>query len=229
MASNGFTLRVGTLVLLFLGVGIAAPVALHFSLHGAVNVHQIGMAFFLWLNVMINLWEFCLLRHIDLIEQDAKRYIPEYKGRELQRIFDFFGKPLRPRQFFASRTWSEVWSSYAVFDPSYADKSSFGFWIDVGNGFSTLLPALFVLYGMTFQVFPAWVLGLVGLLMLWQMFYGTVVYFSSYLLNRRYKGHTVKNLIVFVGMSNLLWMVFPIWGAVVCLELLMSNSYAVLG
>ena len=38
------------------------------------------------------------------------------------------------------KTWASIWSTYAMIDPSYADTRSFGFWIDTGNGISTLIP-----------------------------------------------------------------------------------------
>ena len=38
-----------------------------------------------------------------------------------------------------------MWASYAVFDPSYANRQSFGFFIDVGNGLTTLAPTLIFL------------------------------------------------------------------------------------
>jgi hypothetical protein len=37
------------------------------------------------------------------------------------------------------RRWSEVWSVYSVFDPSYANRESFGFFVDVGNGWTTMV------------------------------------------------------------------------------------------
>jgi hypothetical protein len=30
--------------------------------------------------------------------------------------------------------WSTIWSTYALMDPAYQDCTSFGFWIDTGNG-----------------------------------------------------------------------------------------------
>jgi hypothetical protein len=39
-----------------------------------------------------------------------------------------------------------------VFDPSYANRESFGFFIDVGNGFSTIIPTVLFLVGMTVDI-----------------------------------------------------------------------------
>ena len=95
----------------------------------------------------------------------------------------------------------QLWSCYSAFDASYADKQSFGYLIDVGNGFSTLIPTLLFAAGMTVQPagaastvlgsfpLPTWAsartLGVLGFLFFYQMFYGTVVYAFSFILNKR--------------------------------------------
>ncbi len=218
--------RVWSFVVLFVVSGTVAPVALHHAVHGAFNVHQIGLAFFSWLNTMIALWEICLFLRIDLIEEQHARFIAEYKGRELDRVIDLFAAPLPLAKAFSPSTWAEIWSSYSIFDDSYADRKSFGFFVDVGNGFTTLIPSILFIYGMTYEILPARALGVLGLVYFYQMFYGTVVYFASFLFNERYVGHTPLNLAVFVGISNGLWFFFPIWGIVVSIALIYDGSFA---
>ena len=221
-------MRVYHVVLTTVITGTVLPIALHRHVQGVWNVHQMGMAFFLWLNTIIALWEICLYLRIDLIAEQYARFRTAYAGRELDRVKDFFSSRLTVSQIFSPTTWAEVWSSYAVFDESYANKESFGFFIDVGNGFSTLVPSLLVLYGMTYELFSARVTGIVALLILYQMWYGTIVYFGSFVLNERYVGHTRANLAVFVGLSNGLWFTFPLWGMAIALQMIFSDSYAVL-
>jgi hypothetical protein len=220
-------MRVYQVVFAAVVLGTALPIALHHSVHGVVSPHQIALAFFLWLNTIIALWEICLFLRIGLIEEQHARFVTEYKGRELARVKDFFGARISPARIFSPSTWAEIWSSYSVFDPSYADRRSFGFFIDVGNGFSTLLPSVGCLYGMTFHVMPARAMGLVLLLACYQMLYGTIVYFGSFVMNRRYVGHTLGNLALFVGLSNGIWMTFPAWGIWAAIRLIYEDSYAV--
>ena len=117
--------------------------------------------------------------------------------------------------------------SYALFDPGYARKGSIGWNLDVGNGFSTFLPALLFAVGMTFEVVSARVLGVVGVALFWQMFYGTVVYFFQFFHNGRHVGHTKKDLYIFVGTTNGMWFVFPLWGLYLSWVLVSTNSYAI--
>jgi hypothetical protein len=209
-------------------LGTAVPIGLHRHLHGTFNAHQMGLAFFLWLNTIIAFWEVCLFRRIDLAEAQHARFATEYRGRELDRVREFFLTPVSPGQMFSPVVWAELWSTYSVFDESYANRRSFGFFIDVGNGFSTPIPSLLVLYGMTFDILPARALGLIALLLLYQMWYGTVVYFGSYLFNKRYLGHSPGNVALFVGLSNGIWLLFPLWGMGVAIALIYGDSFALL-
>ena len=221
------TLRVWHVVLVAVLAGTAAPIALHHRHHGIFNPYQIALGFFCWLNTIIALWEICLFLRIDLIEEQHRRFLAEYRGRELERARDFFVTPVPLRRLFSPTLWAELWSTYSVFDDSYANRKSFGFFVDIGNGFSTLLPSLLFLYGMTFELLPAQVLGIVGLLLFYQTWYGTIVYFWSFLLNKRYRGHTAMNLALFVGMSNGLWLTFPLVGMYAAVVLILTDSYAI--
>jgi hypothetical protein len=220
-------LRVWHVVVVAVIGGTAAPIALHHHHHGVFNAPQMALAFFAWLNAIIALWEICLFLRIDLIEEQHRRFLVEYRGRELERARDFFAKPVPLRRLLSPTLWAELWSTYSVFDDSYADRKSFGFFVDIGNGFSTLVPSLLFLYGMTFAILPARVLGMVGLLLFYQTWYGTVVYFWSFLLNKRYRGHGALNLALFVGTSNGLWLTFPLAGMYAAVVLIQTDSYAI--
>jgi hypothetical protein len=220
-------MRVYQVVVLAVVLGTVVPVVLHHQVHGVVNVHHAALAFFLWLNTIIAFWEICLFLRIDRIEADFARFEKDYVGRPLDRVKDFFFTKLRVAQIFSLGTWSEIWSTYALFDAAYADRKSFGFWIDTGNGFTTLLTSLGVLYGLTYQPVSARTLGIVMLLACYQMGYGAVVYFASYVFNKRYAGHSARDLAIFVGLSNGIWIVFPAWGIWAALQLILTDRYAI--
>ncbi|MCB9682784.1 MAG: hypothetical protein H6733_15060 [Alphaproteobacteria bacterium] len=221
-------LPVGAVVAIAVVVGWAAPVAVYAEVHGHLNVHQVALAFFFWLNAIIAFWELCLFRHIDDIAAQVAAWGDRYRGRELDRVVAFFGAPMSLADVFSTRRWSEVWSSYAVYDPSYADRRSFGFTIDIGNGFTTLLPSLFLAWGMTWQPLPPRLFALIGIVASYQMLYGTILYFTSFVLNRRHVGLSRGQLAAFVGVSNGIWLVFPVWAIAVFVRMLMTGSWAVL-
>lgn len=220
-------MRVYQVIVVAVVLGTGAPIYLHHAEHGMANAHQIGMAFFLWLNAIIAFWEICLFFEIDDIEKQYAGFRERYAGRELRRVTDFFNKKLSWGQIFTMSTWAEIWSSYALFDESYADRKSYGFFIDIGNGFTTLAPSLVCIAGMTFHFLPPRAMGVLMILLCYQMWYGTLLYFASFVKNRRYRGHSLSNLAVFVGLSNGIWFTFPVWGIWAALQLIYSDSYAV--
>jgi len=219
-------MRIYQLILIALTAGTAAPIALHHRLHGSYDLDQIALAFFLWLNAIIALWELCLFFRIEHIEQQHARFVVDYKGRELDRVIDFFGMKVPLAKIFSPTVWAELWSSYSVFDESYANRKSFGFFIDVGNGFSTLIPAVFAIYAMSYEMISARALGILLVVLNYQIWYGTLVYFASFIFNKRYVGHKPINIAVFVGVINGLWFTFPLWGIYAGINLIYTNSYA---
>ncbi len=228
-AASGVTLPVWLVVTTVTVVGTAVPVALHYQQHGVFNVHQIALAFFFWLNAIIACWEICLFLRIDQIEREHPRLVETYRGRELDGVIAFFRSGIPLTELFSPSRWAAVWSSYTLFDDSYADRKSYGFFIDIGNGFSTLIPSLVFIYGITFEVIPARALGIIGLLASYQMLYGTILYFVSFIFNKRHHGHTPGNLAVFVGLTNFLWTVFPVWGMAVSIWMIYQDSFAIFG
>jgi hypothetical protein len=220
-------MRVYHIVMVAILGGTALPIALHHQAHGRIDVDQAALAFFLWLNFIIALWELCLLFRIEHIEKQHARFIVDYKGRELDRVKDFFMLPVPLGKIFSPTVWAELWSSYSVFDPSYADRKSFGFWIDVGNGFSTAFPALLCIYGMTYEFLPARALGIILVVLNYQIWYGTLVYFASFVFNKRYAGHKPINVAVFVVLINGLWFTFPLWAIYAGVTMIYSGSYGI--
>ena len=104
-------MRIYQVVVSAVVLGTVAPVLLHHQVHGVWNVHQMGLAFFLWLNTIIALWEICLFLRIDRIEADYTRFKAQYVGRPLDRVKDFFLTKITFAQIFSPTTWSEIWSS----------------------------------------------------------------------------------------------------------------------
>ena len=209
---------------LWMALWVGVPVAAHHAVHGVVNGWHVALAFFLAINLLICLWEISLGVQIGRIE----RWHHDPEGRRERPRGLVWTARATPRELLSTELWARVWSEYARYDPSYADRRSFGFAIDVGNGWSTLLPSLFFLVGMTAGGVPARVLGLVGTLIFYQKLYGTCLYFFTYLFNRRYEGHPLGRVLAVVGGSNGIWLVFPLLGLYVCLRLVLSDDFAIL-
>ena len=131
------------------------------------------------------------------------------------------------RNVLSPTLWAHVWSTYSIWDNSYADRRSFGFFADVGNGISTLLPSFVLMVGMTMPILPPRVLGVIGLVFFYQFFYQTSLYFFAYMFNKRYQGLSAAELAGWVGGTNGFWLVIPAMGIYASLKLIFENSFAV--
>jgi len=224
----GPKLTVAAWAFLWVFLWSGGAVLLHVAVRGVVNPFQVLLSIFLAINLMICVWEMCLLFRIDMIEERYRQRQHAMRGGERRRGRSFFLSRVHFRELGSATLWSRVWSEYALYDPSYADRRSFGFAIDVGNGFSTLVPSLVFLFGMSFGFLPPAALGIVGLIVFYQKFYGTLLYFFTYLFNHRYAGHRLANVLAFVGGINGIWLVFPAVGLYVCVRLVLENRFDVL-
>jgi hypothetical protein len=225
--SRGFAIPTAAVIGLVIVAGTSLHIWLHYRTHGLYNVTQIGLAFFLVINVMVAWWEIALFVRQDQIQEEYDALREPYKGRELVAVKEVFKRPIPVLRILSLREWTGIWSTYSLFDPGYSDRRSFGYNIDVGNGFTTIIPATLFTFAMTFMFVPPRVLGIVGIIIFWQMFYGTSVYFFQFFNNGRHKGHTVRDILLFVGVSNLLWFVFPLWGLLTSIRLILEGSYGV--
>jgi len=171
-----------------------------------------SLLFFNNLNIFIALCEICLGYQITFIQHDYHHLLTTYKGsnREWHAVQKLLTTPLTLSQLFSTLTYAKMWSTYALFDPSYANRESYGFFIDVGNGWSTVAPCVLLNVALVRPevVDPLWV-GCVTIAAYWQMLYGTLIYFLSFVVNRRYVGFDPVSIWFFVVVTNGVWIVFP--------------------
>jgi hypothetical protein len=196
-------LRVFHFIFLYVISSTLVPVYLHLQKHGVVNLFQVLLAFFLGMNFIVCLWEIGLGLHITFIHKEYKRLEREYKKDNFAAVTAFFNAPLGLADIFSFKYWSSVWSTYSLYDPSYSNRESYGFFIDVGNGWSTILGTAYLMVAMTDSYgLSARTVGVIGTILYYQMFYGTVIYFLSFCFNERYKGKGLLEVALFVGLSN---------------------------
>jgi hypothetical protein len=187
--------------------------------YNASNGIVLSLLFFNNLNILIALCEIALGFNIMFIKDDYRKLTEKYKGREWEACVAFLTMPL-PRVLDA-KAWSKMWSTYSLYDPSYQNHESFGFFIDFGNGMSTIPPCLLWNYAMANvdRAVSPLLVGCVGIACYWQVMYGTIIYVLSFCFNGRYKGRNLVEVLGFVGFANSLWFFFPIVGiyASVCI------------
>jgi hypothetical protein len=220
----GLRMPVWAWLMAWAALWVGLPVLAHRAMHGVVNGWQVALAVFLAINLLICIWEISLWHRI----RDIQRWFHDPKGSADRPHGNLYTTPISLAEFWSTRLWARTWLGYAWWDDGYADPRSFGFAIDVGNGFSTLVPSALFLVGMTFPIFPPVVLGLVGLLIFYQKLYGTCLYFFQYLYNRRWENRPLQGVLAVVGGTNGIWLVFPAIGIYVCLRLILENRFDVI-
>ncbi|KAJ3343512.1 hypothetical protein HDU93_008171 [Gonapodya sp. JEL0774] len=185
---------------------------LHLNAYGSLPPMYLALSLFLLINVLICLWEMTLFIHRRLIKQQYD---------DLRKVW---GKDKLPRNIFlfehvdlsdalSMKYWSRVWSTYSLLDPSYSDQTTFGFTVDIGNGFVTFLPTVHLLLSLTVELPPPLslsprLLGFTNALFFWQELVGTILYFTSFFLNDRQRGKTIAGMAV-VWISNIIWIIGP--------------------
>ena len=123
-----------------------------------------------------------------------------------------------------------MWSTYALYDPSYQNHESFGFFIDFGNGMSTIPPSLLMNLAIVWykeDTLSPLLVGCAGIAMYWQVLYGTLIYILSFVFNKRYEGKSLTEVVLFVGLTNGIWFVFPIIGIWSCVIVLRDGNLEV--
>lgn len=206
----------------FVVAAFGAQVFVHASEHGAVVPAQAAAALFVAINALICVWEVSLFVHRAEVRRQYAALRRRYKRRLPPGVALFDTVTLS--QALSLKHWAVIWSTYSLLDDSYSDPKSFGFWIDTGNGISMLVPTVLLGVGMTYDVLPARALGALGLVANWQMLYGTVLYFSQYCLNERYKGWG-KTEVGIVIVANGIWIAFPAHIMLCCWRLIESGTF----
>jgi hypothetical protein len=134
-------------------------------------------------------------------------------------------------QAFSLEYWSIIFSQYASLDPSYVQHTSWSFWIDVGNGFTMPIPTLLLSIAVSgypdlpsVASIPPRVVGIIAIVINYQMLYGTVMYFVNYSYNRYHVGASLASRVVVV-VSNLIWIVGPIGWMVTGYRFVVNGSF----
>eukprot|EP00051_Salpingoeca_urceolata_P001578 m.42110 g.42110 ORF g.42110 m.42110 type:complete len:220 (-) comp11516_c0_seq1:170-829(-) len=205
--------------------GLWLPVLAYSGFH--LDAVFLALTLYNAINVLICLWELCLFLYTDKIQREYTTMLARLGPNKLPSpLFLFEDMPVGEALKLSS--WTKVWSTYSLIDRSYMDPTTFGFWIDSGNGVSTLLPSLLLMGGYASLAFPARVVGLIGACKYWQECYGAVVYYTTYFFNKRYQGRPHSHLLI-VLFANSIWVIFPLVGLYASTRMVMEGTFAVLG
>ena len=200
-----------------------------------VSILHATVTLFNAINSLICIWEIALYRYEHYISTTYTNHLkPKYGHGKLPSGFVLFDRSQSLVDAVSLQHWSHIWSTYSLLDPSYADSTSFGFWIDVGNGHFFLLPSL--LLSFCISVNEIWLstvtneylsprnVGLLGIICNYVMMHGTFLYFASYVYNKRYVGCNTSSILVVI-VANSLWIIFPSITMYACYYAIHTNTW----
>ena len=101
--------------------------------------------------------------------------------------------------------------------------------MDIGNGFVTPAPTLFLYAAYTFDFLPSLYAGILGAMVFWQWIYATSLYCVSFFVAKRHTRISRLETFIFVIVINSLWVLCALLGLYVSVRLMMDGNYSVLG
>jgi hypothetical protein len=132
-------------------IGIVA----RYDTYGDLNFIHSVLSLFSSVNLLICYWEVCLYLRRDSIETRPEYW--RHRRREPGRkpIGDFLVTRVALTQVLSPTLCPDVWATYSPYDGSYADRRTFGYNVDIANGFVTPVPTLILYAAYTVDFLPA--------------------------------------------------------------------------
>ncbi|CAB9521140.1 expressed unknown protein [Seminavis robusta] len=192
----------------------------------------IPLLFFNNLNIFVCFCEIALGAYHSYILRDYQQMKDRYVTNRDEGLafLDLANMPIPWSRLFDPKLYCRMWASYCFLDAGYHTCESFAFWIDVGNGYSTAPCCLLMNAAIAIpQHVSPLLVGCVCLATYWQMVYGTLVYFTAYIWNKRYENKPQAVCWGIVGTANMIWIVFPAIGMYACVSILDKKDFSVLG
>ena len=203
--------------------------AVSYRLYGGLDPVYFLLSLFLMINLLIAWWECCLYWRRDYIEERARYWRERRAETGLTPAVEFLTSSVPLRRILSPTVWADVWAAYCQYDRSYADRRTYGFNVDIGNGFFTPIVSLALLGAMTFEFLPAVLAGILGVALFWQWFYVSSLYVVSFYVAGRQRKISSAEIWIYVIGPNSVWVLFPLLGLYAAVRLILDGNYGVLG
>ncbi|MDE0715264.1 MAG: hypothetical protein OXI10_10430 [Gammaproteobacteria bacterium] len=142
---------------------------------------------------------------------------------------DLFATRVPLPRILSPTLWADVWAAYCQYDDSYSDRRTYGFNVDIANGFFTPVPTLVLYAAYTVDCLPALYVGILGAMLFWQWAYVTSVYWVSFFVAKRQSHISLGEVYFFILTLNAYWVLSALLGLYVSIRLIVDGNYSVLG
>ena len=226
---TGATIPAGLLAVLIVAALVFAGIAGRYWARGDFDVIHILLSLFFSVNLVICFWEMCLFFRRDYVEKRAEYWDERRRRTGRTPAFEFLAHKVPLTRLASPTLWADVWATYCQYDSSYADRRTFGFNVDIANGFVTPIPTLILYAAFTCDLMPALVAGIIGTMLFWQLTYMTSVYWVSFFVANRQERITWREKYIYIYAANCPWVLFALLGLYVSISLIVNGDYSVLG
>lgn len=226
---TGAAIPAGLLAALIVALLALAGIGGRYWTRGDLDEIHALLSLFFSVNLVICYWEQCLFFKRDYIEKRAKYWDDRRRKTGRTPVVEFLVHRVPLRRIASPTLWADVWATYSQYDSSYADGRTFGFNVDIANGFATPIPTLILYAAFTFNLMPALVVGIIGTILFWQLAYMTSIYWVSFFVAGRQERISRREKYIYIYGMNCPWVLFALLGLYVSIRLIVDSDYSVLG
>ena len=222
-------MRVGLFAAIVIAVFAAVGIGIGFWLNRNLNAFYYLLCLFLSINLLICYWEACLFWRRDYITQRVNYWRARQKETGQTPTVEFLAGKVPLKEILSPTLWADTWATYSMYDDSYADRRTYGFNIDIANGFFTAIPTLILYAAFTTACIPALFTGILGVMLFWQWTYVSSIYWVSFFVSGRHRLISRTDLFIYIWGANSVWVLSGLLGLYVSIRLIVDGDYSVLG
>ena len=204
-------------------------IGVYYLLHGDLDVFYCLLSLFFSINLVISYWEMCLFFRRDYIEERVEFWRRRRDETGKTPAVEFLTTSVPLNRILSPTVWADVWATYSMYDSAYADRNTYGFNIDIANGFTTPATTLLLYVTYTGGLLPAIAAGIVGAMLFWQWVYASSLYVVSFFVGQKQTRITTREFWIYIFNPNAIWVLFPMLGLYVSIRLILDGDYSVLG
>lgn len=226
------------LCIAFIALLIMVPTIILAILHASMwgfSLMSTILIMFIIINLLICIWELALFYCFPALLKEHERreklgfYKPTQEGRDIRNSITMnLFRDYTIAEMLQFEFWVHIWTEYCRYDDAYAHQETFQYNIDVGNGHSTPMSCLIFLISMFCPLFSPQVTGIIGALVFYQKWYGTVLYLFTFHNCNKGKHLTQAEYICAVLATNGVWFIVPLYGLWCSIQLILTGSFAII-
>ena len=220
----------GSFTVLVIIIPTVAGIGGRYWLHGDFDVIHALLILFFSINLWVCYWEICLFLKRDYIERRAEYWRRHQQETGQMPTIEFLTGKVPLAKTLSPSLWADVWATYAQIDGSYTDRRTYGYNVDIGNGFLAPVSTLVLYAAFTFDFLPRPRRGNHRSHSVLATDLRNLALFGSvFFLAKRHTQLSRREICIYIWALNSPWLLFPLLGLYVSIRLIADGNYSILG